>query len=139
MLLNETDYAYIACTDTGETDDDSVDLEMQMTTAQVETEGENAIMAGINSSVIWSLGPPTIYSDQQIYIRDSGNNQATGTFDRVASYNDQRWAFNYLTSIETAISGLLNLTTAFYATEYQDMTYQAINDSVRILINETYQ
>ena len=138
MLINETDYAYIACKDTSDnenTTSTSGALEMEIGTPEVETIGDNAIMAGINSSTIW---PATVYSNQQIYLRDIDNNQVTGTFDKVASKENQWWAFNYITSTESFIIGLFNLTPAVYAVEYEKLTYQQLNDSVREVIDTTY-
>jgi hypothetical protein len=139
LLMNETDNLYIACQSMSDGLENitstSGSLLMNITTAQVEVLGDEAIEAGINSSFIF---PTTVYSNQQVYIRDLNNNQKLGTFDRVATFNLKRWALNYVTSAESLITDLFNITPSFYAQEYQDMTYKAINDSVRELINNTY-
>jgi len=140
LILNETDYVYFGCRDNSGNENltsTSGPQEISMTTAEVETEGESAIRAGIDTSAI---GPsPTIYDNQRVYIRNLNNVQKTGIFDRLAFYGNKRWAFNYITSIEDPIDGLFNITPAFYTAEYQETTYQLINDSVRKMINETYQ
>ncbi len=108
---------------------------MEISIQALQIQGEAAIQAGIDTSLIG--GSATVYSNQQVYIRDLNNNQTLGTFDRLAAFSSQRWAFNYLTSVESPIIGLFNITTAFYAAEYSQMTYQQVNDSVRGMIDGT--
>jgi len=138
LIINETTgYVYIACQDTsGNENVSSTSEPLEISLQNLQTVGEDAIQAGIETSAIGATA--TIYTNQQVYLRDLNNNQTLGTFDKVASYALKRWAFNYLTSTETFIPGLFNITTAFYAAEYQYMTFQQVNDSVRELINNTY-
>lgn len=136
LIINETTgYVYIACRDTiGNENVTSTSGALEISLQNLPTVGEGAIEAGIKASTIW---PATVYTNQQVYIRNLNNDQVLGTFDKVASYELQRWAFNYLTSTETPISNLFNLTTAFYATEYQYLTFKEVNESVRDLIDDT--
>lgn len=136
LLINETDSLYIACRDTeGNENSSSTSGELIIDlSSYTETLGEDAIDAGIVTSTLTS---PTVYENQQVYIRNSNNNQAVGTFDRLVIKDDQRWAFNYKTAIETLINELFNMTPIFYAAEYRDLTFQQVNDSVRTLIDET--
>jgi hypothetical protein len=141
LIINETDDVYIACQNIFSGNENitstSGAMFMDITTSQTEVLGEDAIRAGINSSAIWPSNP-TLYQNQQVYIRDLNDNQVLGTFDWFVSYSDKRWGFNYLTGVESFISGLFNITPSFYTEEYQDLTYKDVNDSVRTLIDNTY-
>ncbi|MCK5282922.1 MAG: hypothetical protein KAK00_05930 [Nanoarchaeota archaeon] len=139
LIINETGYVYIACRDfAGDENITSTSGSLEIDLISVETTGEDAVEAGIISSVIG--GTAIIYTNQQVYLRDSSDNQVLGTFDKVAVYDtsSQRWAFNYVTKgVESFITGLFNITPIFYAEEYTDMTFQEVNDSVRALIDNT--
>jgi len=137
LLINETDYVYFACIDTNDNENSSSNSgpkQMQMTSEQTEEQGELAIQAGIDTSVISGA---VVYTGQKVYLRDINNNQISATFDKFVISGDQRWAFNYITSGESPTTGLFNLTPSFYAAEYQDMSFQEINNSVRTLIDNT--
>jgi len=133
LIINETTgNAYIACKNSyGIEKSDALTIAL----TEIEATGEEAIETGIKQSNIGATA--TIYTNQQVYLRDLDNNQVLATFDKVALYDLQRWAFNYLTSTESPISGLFNLTTAFYAAEYQYMTFKEVNESVRDFIDNT--
>jgi len=130
LILNNTDYAYIGCRDSsGNENLTSSSGPLEVSILKVEVQGEDAIQAGIETSAIW---PTTVYTNQQVYLRNSNNDQLLGTFDKVALYSttSQRWAFNYITSVELFINGLFNITPIFYTAEYSEMTFQQINNSV---------
>ena len=101
--------------------------------------------------------PPNGTCDNHLYVvdADTGNNDAgtdtkhqplatpaiansqdLGTFDKFASYNSQRWAFNYITTGESYTS-MINITPAFYVLEIEYMTIDDISVAVQGLINNT--
>ena len=136
LILNETDYVYVGCKDSsGNGNKTSSSGPLEISLQQVEVHSEEAIQAGIEASVIWPGA--AVHTNQQVYLRSSNNNQLRGTFDKLAVSGSQRWAFNYITSVESFINGLFNITPAFYAAEYEKMTFQQINGSVRAFINST--
>src|SRR3989338_6339103 len=98
-----------------------------------ETSGDDAIELGIISSEIWETA--TIYTAQRVSARNLVNSQFTGIFDKVASNGNKRWAFNYVSSGETQITGLFNLTTVLYTLQMQNQTNETITDLVGKLIN----
>lgn len=63
-----------------------------------ESDGRNSIELGINDTIPTS----SRYPDQWIYIINSSGHQSFGKFDRVAVLGNQTWAFNYVTTGETA-------------------------------------
>lgn len=99
-----------------------------------ETQGNTAIELGINIS----LPSATKYSSQQVYVRNLSNNQTLGTFDWVASYSNQRWLLNYITSGES-YANAPNLSTAVYVLEMANLTSAQITNQVSSLINATKQ
>ena len=99
-----------------------------------ETEGDNAIVQGIVNSAI---GPSAIiYTEQQIYVYNLTGNQTTGKFDKLASYDKQRWAFNYVTAGESPTS-MKNLTPSLYILEMANLSTSEITEKVEIFIDTT--
>jgi len=101
-------------------------------TSANEAEARTAIETGINNA----LASPTIYTDQQIYLRDKNNNQDLGTFDKLASSNNQRWAINYITDGES-YTNMFNITPVIYVLELTDLTTTEITTQVEEFINIT--
>jgi hypothetical protein len=106
------------------------------TTYANETEGDNAILQGINSSEASSA---TNHVDQQIYVANT-TNQSTGRFDYVAVYNSKRWAFNYVTTNDPTsnFTYMFNLTPTVYILEMTNKTTTEIIGIVSKYINDTY-
>ena len=135
LLINETDYLYISC-QAGNQTGSSGALQMSLSSSNLDAIGDAAIQAGIDVSVISGAA---VYESQQIYLLRADNTQILATWDKVAAEGSQRWLFNYLSSAESFINGLFNLTPAAYAAEYKGQTFQAVNTSVRTTIDATNQ
>ena len=134
LILNETDYTYIGCKDSdGNENTTSTSRPLEISILKVEVQGKDAILEGITGAIPSAV----IYSDQQVYVRTIDNNQALATFDKVAIYGSQRWAFNYLTAGESSIGTFYNLTPAFYFLEMTNLASNIITDHVGELINST--
>ena len=93
------------------------------------------IETGINNSL--GVGATT-FRNQKVYVRDDSNNQAYQTFDVLASYGSQRWAFNYLTYGESGIP-FYNVSPGFYFLYLANATALEASDQVSAFINATQQ
>jgi hypothetical protein len=96
-----------------------------------ETQGRLAIEEGINN-ILTGI----ILTDEQIYIGYISDSSELGVFDKIISYGDQTWAFNYVTDGEssTNIGSLKNIVNTW---EHSDLTYEEIVSQVEIFINST--
>ena len=101
-----------------------------------ETGGDGAIDIGIAASEIG--GTATIYSNKRVSARNLANDQFTGLFDRVAVKDNKRWAFNYVSSEESPITELFNISPILYVLQLQNETNETITDQVGKLINSTW-
>jgi parallel beta-helix repeat protein len=99
-----------------------------------ESSGRNAIEEGINNIIPGS----TVYTDLKIDIRYFNGTQTTGTFDKVAFYNNQRWAFNYVTSGESYTNMFNSSYKVLNVWENSNMSYNSIVNSVQNYINGTF-
>jgi|SRR3989344_8815416 len=97
---------------------------------------EDTARAAIESGINGALSSPAIYTDQQMYLRNSSNSQDLGSFDKVASKGSQRWAFNYITAGES-YTNMFNLTPSVYVLEIEDLTGAEITKAVGDIINAT--
>jgi len=97
-----------------------------------EADARQAIEDGIRAS----LGNVTIYTDRTIYLRYLNGTQAAGKFDKFTSNGTKRWAFNYVTSGETA-TNMQNLTSNVYVWEKSALATSQIRNEVETLINAT--
>ncbi|MEA2037839.1 MAG: hypothetical protein U9O94_10115 [Nanoarchaeota archaeon] len=133
LKLTPTDYTYIVCGNSGGGDETSQSLEMKIT--QIQPNASQAMEKGI----VISIPSATIYSDQQVYVRTISNQQELATFDKVALYGTQRWAFNYIDDSvnESSIGTFYNLTPVFYFLELINLSTQAIIEQVSEFINTT--
>ena len=111
------------------------DFELEESTGNAnETEGRDAIVQGIINALGSSV---PVYTDQQIYARNSAGTQNIGTFDKAASSGNKRWAFNYVTAGESNQS-IGNVTPSFYTLEMSNL--QSINITTLVedfIINKT--
>ncbi len=107
-------------------------------TFATESEGDDSIESGINTSVI---NGSTILSNQQVYIRTQNNTQVLGKFDKVAISGNQRWAFNYVTASDptSQFTNMVNITPSFYVLEFANRTSTNISREVSGFINATKQ
>ncbi|MBI2139047.1 hypothetical protein HYU13_05640 [Candidatus Woesearchaeota archaeon] len=134
LEYKSTDYLYISCRDSANVESSassSGPLEMEMINSA--SQANTAIERGINAS----NASAAIFNDQQVFIRSLNNSQAMATFDRVAIYKSQKWAFNYISTNETAIGQFYNLSPAFYFWEGMNLSDIQITDQVGKLINKT--
>ena len=69
-------------------------------------------------------------------MRYLNGSQKLGSFDKVASYGDQRWAFNYVTTGESYVN-MVNMTPTLYVLEMQDKSIDDITTEVQAFINDT--
>ena len=97
-----------------------------------ETDGDDAITQGILNA----LPAATIHPEQQVYTRSSSGTQHLGRFDRVAVFNNQRWAINYITTGES-FTNMNNISTNFYVLELTDLFSSDITAQVEQFINNT--
>ncbi|MEK6839605.1 MAG: hypothetical protein AABX72_01575, partial [Nanoarchaeota archaeon] len=99
-----------------------------------ETDGDSAITQGILNATSTAV----IHTEQQVYTRSVSGTQQLGRFDRVAVFNNQRWAFNYITAGES-FTNMNNITTNFYVLELTDLFPSDITAQVSTFINATKQ
>lgn len=102
-----------------------------------DEEGRSAIEAGINGA----LGNSTqIKTGRQEYVRYDADTpiQNASAFDKVVSYGNQTWVFNYLAGSDQP-SGMLNMTPVFYVWEKTNMTSNSITSEVSAFITATKQ
>lgn len=131
-LIYTTDYVYVVCLNIAENNEASIELEMNIT--YLGNTSSHAIDTGIQSSEIWPGA--TIYEDQQVYLRDLGNNQVVATVDRIAAYGNQRWVLNHALENESKL-GLFNITPAVYVLDIANMSSHNVHLAVSNLINST--
>ena len=101
-----------------------------------ETEERNAILQGINNS----LGNVSVYYDYYIKRMNSTANQ-TEKFDVVTEYQNQTWAFNYISYVE-AFTNMANLPASssnpvLVIWENESLNSTEITYQVESLINST--
>ncbi|MFA5887355.1 MAG: hypothetical protein WC852_01430 [Candidatus Nanoarchaeia archaeon] len=97
---------------------------------------ESAARGQIVESVLSQLPSASIYTDQQVYVRYLNGSQILGTFDKLAVYGNQRWAFNYISSGES-FTGITNLTPSLYVWENTLLGTAQVQQQVEALIDST--
>ncbi len=130
LKLTTTDYAYISCRDV-DNNSNTTTLEMRITGIQC-----NASYA-IEKGIAISIPSAEIYTSQKVYVRTTNDNQALATFDKVAIYGSQRWAFNYISENESSIQPFYNLTPVFYFLELFNISSLNLINTVSGFINST--
>ena len=130
-LIYQTDYVYVSCRELYNNDNTST---LQMSLSGLEETSDTAIINGIISSSVWPGA--IIYDSIEVYI-GSSDNHAVGNFDKVTSYRNKRWAFNYVTENETSIGTFYNLTPSFYFLELTNLSGYDITNKVSQYLNET--
>ena len=131
-LITSSDEVYLGCENSGNNNQTSnATAKLIMDITDLESNATKLIQDGIENSVIWPGA--TVYSDQQVYLRDLSDNQVLATVDRVAVYGNQRWIFNYgNTSL-----GLFNITPVVYVLDMVNTPLGDIEEEVTALINAT--
>jgi len=104
----------------------------QYKTMIVDKSGAISIEEGINNA----LPSATIDDDLQLYLTYLNGSQLTGTFDKVVTYGNQRWAFNYIITNET-YTNIENLAPSVYIWENDSLLSMEIKNQVEVLINST--
>lgn len=98
-----------------------------------ESDARNATQTGIKNKI----PSASIYTDQQIYVRYLNGTQMLGTFDKVAVYGNQRWAFNVISGSDQ-FTNMLNLTPSLYVWEgNSSLSTEQIQNQVETLISST--
>ena len=128
-----TIYASCRSSDDVETVSNS-SAKLLMDIVNLSTTVTDAFYSGVQHSVIWPGA--TIYTDQQVYLRNLQNTQIAGVVDRVVVFGNQRWIFNLASETEAPI-GLFNLTPAVYSLELINVSSSQIESKVSALINAT--
>ncbi len=128
-----TIYASCRNSDNAETASNSSG-KMLMDIVNLSSTATDAFYSGIQHSTIWPGA--TIYSDQQVYMRNLQNIQVAGVVDRVVVFGNQRWIFNSLTETENPL-GLFNISPAVYAVEFTNVSSSQIESRISALINAT--
>jgi hypothetical protein len=98
-----------------------------------ETSGRLAIVQGIQNVLGNSA---IIYTDQQVYIRNSTNYQQLSRFDKVTKFGNQIWAFNYVTGTES-FTNMPSLGITFNVLEMANTSTDSITTTVSNFINQT--
>ncbi len=127
---------YVACIDTvlGETGNTSTSGALSITLLSEGVEAlARAIIEAAGNAI---LGNPTIYTDQQIYVRRLNGSQQLATFDKVFVSGQQRWAFNYLTGSD-AYQSMGNLTPVLYSYETTNISTPQLQSEIEALITST--
>jgi hypothetical protein len=96
-----------------------------------EAQGRTAINTGINGE----LQSPTIDDDVVVYVVYQNGTHKVGTYDKFASQNSKRWAFNYLTGSDS-LQSLSPLQVLFFW-ENSSLTTAQIESQVDSLIAAT--
>jgi len=96
-----------------------------------ESSGRSAIEEGIRN-VLGDYVP--IYTNQSVYVFNGTH--SVGVFDKVVKFDNQVWAFNYVTDGES-YNSMVNLSSNIFVWEKASMTYSEIEDSVTALITNT--
>lgn len=128
-----TKYVYVSCKNGifEHNSSNNRDLEMYLAAAN-ESAASEAIQSGILASSIWPGA--TVYTDQQVYLRDLSNNQTLATVDKVAVYGNQRWLFSYTNASKL---GLFNITPVVYVLDLVNLTESEIQYKVINMIDST--
>ncbi|MFC1800566.1 hypothetical protein ACFLYT_00755 [Nanoarchaeota archaeon] len=133
LILGGTDYVYVACNNRETITEITMDLQENASIGDgLSKNATQAILAGIDAS---GLVTPTLYQDQQVYLRYSDNTQKLATVDMVAVQGNQRWLLNYLIN-ETA-TDITSIGTIVNVWENISLTYNQIVDQVRNFIDST--
>ncbi len=128
-----TSYAYISCVNNHNLNEtSSPQLEVQIQNLEGTT--ISAIDKGIQTSSVWPGA--TVYSNQQVYLRDASNNQVLATADKVVVYGNQRWIINVAFDQQSTL-GLFNITPVVYTLDMVNTSSSGITSKVSALINST--
>lgn len=134
-------YIYLSCRDTAGNENKtstSGALRLNITNLE-EADGDRFIELGINDSVIGGIA--SIHSEKRIYTRTSNNTQALGKFDKIATYGNQIWAINYITTNDSTsnFTYMVNMTPVFYVYEVSNISLTDLRTNVKAFINATRQ
>lgn len=97
---------------------------------------EPTMRSYMDSAITNVLGNPTIYTDQQIYLRRLNGSQYMATYDKVAVSGQQRWAFNFLTGSD-AYQNVGNLTPVLYTYETTNISTTQLQTEIEEFIRAT--
>ena len=77
-----------------------------------------------------------IYTNQQVYARYMNSSQMLGTFDKIAVYRNQRWAFNYIGNDES-FTRMYSMQPVLFIWENQSISGGEISSQVEAYIEAT--
>ncbi len=101
-------------------------------TYTINHSGKPEIETGIKNAIYTA----TIHTDKQAYIRYMNGTQMLGRFDKIASYGQQRWLFNYITA-EDIYTNIQSITPTIYVWENTSLAQSEIEYQVEAFINAT--
>lgn len=134
-LIFPTDYVYFGCQNSVSWNESllSTSGALQVGVENLSMTTLDALDSGIQHSLIWPGA--TVYTDQQVYLRNLQDQQLLTTVDRVAVYGSQRWLLNI--AINESTLGLFNISPAVYALDLANLSTEEIQRQVSGLINST--
>jgi hypothetical protein len=100
-----------------------------------ESDGRQAILAGIQNSVI--NASYTYSTDYQVGARIANSSQYLGTFDIFVQSGNKRWAFNYDQNTTSNFPVFVNITPVLYVWQLANLSTTNITSSVTAYINST--
>jgi len=133
-LVASADEVFVACAGTGGDEATNSSARMLMDITGLSNTSTDAIDVGIQASAIWPGA--TVYTNQQVYLRNLNNSQVVGTVDKIAVYGNQRWLFNNALDGESTL-GLFNMTPVVYVLDLINTSSEEVKRQVSTLINAT--
>jgi hypothetical protein len=131
-LPPESGTVYIACQNSADGTESARSSSGALPITGVASTPEAGIDYGVHQSKVWPGA--TVYTNQQVYLRDTTHTPLLTTVDRVVVYGNQRWLFNY---DNTTTLGLFNISPVVYSLEMANMTIVQVEANVTAFINST--
>ena len=134
-LVASVDAVYVGCEDANENVDRANATAMfLMDITSLAANNSGAMDIGIKTSVIWPGA--TIYTDQQVFLRNISNDQVLATVDKVAVSGNRRWILNNGIDGEQQL-GLFNISPIVYVLDLINTSFEDLSRQVSTLINAT--
>ncbi|MBN2881318.1 hypothetical protein JXM83_04675 [Candidatus Woesearchaeota archaeon] len=129
-LLSYDNFVYISCYN----GTNILNLSLEMNITGLVENRTRYLDIGIEESSAWPEAK--VYNNQQVYLRNSNNDQVMARIDRVIVLGNQRWLINY---DNTTTLGLFNITPVVYVLEMgvPELSLSEIKNRVKTLIDST--